>query len=788
MLARVIQRFPTGSAVAGYAVAVALAFWGFWRGRSLLNPFSDQTHVYPFRKFAVEYLKQYGDVAGWNPYILGGMPFAANVTNGDTFYPSMLLRLFLPVDVGITLGFLIHILLAGAFTFLFLRALKLDWGAAFVGGAAYMFTGQLVSLVTAGHDGKLAVSALMPLALLCLYRAVSLGAWRWYVGFGVVVGLSLLSPHVQLTYYLLMAAGFFWLFMVVWSRERPIGHAWWHSALLFGGGLAVGFALDGIQLIPFAEYVAYSPRGAAAAAAGASSTGWAYATSYAMPPEELLNVVWPSFSGMVENYWGRNFLKYHSEYLGIAPLMLACLGFGLTERRRMAWFFAFLITYGVLFALGGHTPFYRLPYHLLPGIRMTRGAGMIFFLAAFGVAVLAGFGVQTLLRGAGQVRRGFLMGWLAVLGAGVILAVAGGFKGIMLSFAPPQRLAVVDANYGTFTWDTLRGFMIALGAGSLVLALQKKRLVGDAWGLALGGLVLLDLWSVEQRQIRFGQPARQLFAADSVVRAVSTDSGLYRLLPVPSSNSVYWQDNYLMAHGIRSVLGYQGTELHRYDELLGGKNEWRNVGNPNLWRLLAIKYIVIDRAVELPELVPVGEGPLAPYQGPPVHLYRYVQAQPFAWLVRAALEVPDNQARDALMDPRFDPRRLVLVPPEAGVGKTELSALPEPVADPVEVVEERPGQYRFTLNRPAVEPAYLFVSEPHYPAWRATVDGSVVPVVRAQYALMAVPIPAGARSVELAFQSRSYQLGRLLTLAALLLVGTVAAHSWWRARGRAGDG
>jgi hypothetical protein len=766
MLARLIQRYPTLLASSVYAAAVALAFWPFWQGRSLLNPASDLNHVYPFRQFAVEHLKQFGGVAQWNPYIFGGMPFAANVTNGDTFYPGMLLRLFLPVDAGITLGIMIHIVLAGGFTFLFLRALKLEWGPAFVGGAAYMFTGQLVSLVTAGHDGKLAVSALLPLALLCLYHGISRGDWRWYLGFGGTLALSLLSPHVQMTYYLLMVAGFFWLFMVRWSGERPKSHTWLASGLLFVLGLSVGFALSAVQSIPFAEYIGYSPRGAEAAAAGASSTGWAYATSYAMPPEELLNVVWPSFSGMVENYWGRNFLKYHNEYLGIVPLMLACLGFGLPEKRRLAWFFAFLITYGVLFALGGHTPFYRLPYHLLPGIKMTRGAGMIFFVVGFGVAGLSAFGTQAVLRAAGNVRRGVLIWWSGVLGAVAVLALAGAFKGIMVSFAPPERLAIVDANYATFTWDTVRALVIALGVAGLVLALRKRRLATEAWALALGGLTLLDLFSVEQRQIRFGPRARDLFAPDAVMQAIAHDGDLYRVLPVAG----YTADNYPMAHGVRTVLGYQGTELHRYDELLGGKNDWRNIGSPNIWRLLAVKYLVVDRRVEFPGLTMVGEGPLETYQGDSVYVYRYEQAQPFARVVAEAFKVPDDQVISTLINTRFDPARLLLVAPDAPAGVATLTTLPDPVPIDVKAVQVRPGWYRFDLASPPARPSYLFVSENYYPAWRATVDGADTPVLRAQYALTAVPLPAGARSVELVLRSRTYRIGRLITLGTLLLV------------------
>lgn len=796
MLSRLIQRHPTLTASSLYAAAVALTFWPFWPGQSLFNPLSDQNHVYPFRQFAIDYLREHGDFAPWNSYIFGGMPFAANVTNGDTFYPlSIVLRLLLPVDIGITLGFMMHIVLAGVFAFLFLRALKLDWGPALVGGAAYMFTGQLVSLVTAGHDGKLVVSALLPLALLCLYRGISRGDWRWYLGFGGTLALSLLSPHVQMTYYLLMAAGFFWLFMVVWSRERAAGHSWLASGLLFVGGLVVGFALSAIQSVPFIEYISYSPRGGEAAAAGAVSTGWAYATSWAMPPEELLNVVWPSFSGMVENYWGRNPcaecspLKLHSEYLGVVPLMLACFAPRLTERRRFAWFFVFLSAYAVLFALAGATPFYRLPYHLLPMIKMTRGASMIFFLASLSVAVLAAFGTQAVLRAAGQVRQTVLLWWVGVLGGAALLALAGAWKGIMLSFAVPNRVPLIDANYGTFTFDTMRGLGVALAAAGLILALRKSRLRGDAWALALVGLVLLDLWSVERRQIRFGPPARELFAADAVVRAIADDQrGPYRvfdgrLLPVVG----YVQDNYLMAHDIRSVLGYQGTELHRYDELLGGKNQWPHATNPNIWRLLAVKYLVIDRVVEFPELTPVGGGPLRTYQGDQVFLYRYEQAQPFARVIAEAFKVPEEQMVPTLVDQRFDPTRLLLVPPDAPAGVTSLTALPEPVPIVVTTTQVRPGWYRFDLAVAPERSAYLFVAENYYPAWRATVDGVDAPVLRAQYALMGVPLPAGARSVDLVFRSHTYRIGRWITFATLLLVaGAIAADRVRRARGSSG--
>jgi uncharacterized membrane protein YfhO len=85
----------------------------------------------------------------------------------------------------------------------------------------------------------------------------------------------------------------------------------------------------------------------------------------------------------------------------------------------------------------------------------------------------------------------------------------------------------------------------------------------------------------------------------------------------------------------------------------------------------------------------------------------------------------------------------------------------------------------------ALDPApdsagYLVVAENWYPDWRATVDGVAAPVVRGDWTLITVPIPAGARKVELWFVSPGYAMGRGIsiasvgvTLALILLPGLI---------------
>ena len=72
----------------------------------------------------------------------------------------------------------------------------------------------------------------------------------------------------------------------------------------------------------------------------------------------------------------------------------------------------------------------------------------------------------------------------------------------------------------------------------------------------------------------------------------------------------------------------------------------------------------------------------------------------------------------------------------------------------------------------ALDPAppaasYVLVSENWFPTWEATVDGRSAPVLRGDGSLIAVPVPAGARRVELTFTSPSYEKGKAISLASL---------------------
>ena len=108
--------------------------------------------------------------------------------HGDIFYPTFLLRMIMPTDVAMTVGFMVHIFLAGLFTYFFLRAWGLGFYPALLGGLAYMMGGPIASYVSPGHDGKLFVSALTPLALWMLVRGIRDGRLWAFGVFALTTG------------------------------------------------------------------------------------------------------------------------------------------------------------------------------------------------------------------------------------------------------------------------------------------------------------------------------------------------------------------------------------------------------------------------------------------------------------------------------------------------------------------------------------------------------------------------------------------------------------------------
>ncbi|MCA9019160.1 MAG: YfhO family protein, partial [Planctomycetaceae bacterium] len=75
-----------------------------------------------------------------------------------------------------------------------------------------------------------------------------------------------------------------------------------------------------------------------------------------------------------------------------------------------------------------------------------------------------------------------------------------------------------------------------------------------------------------------------------------------------------------------------------------------------------------------------------------------------------------------------------------------------------------------TINASLTSPGYLVLSDIYYPGWTARIGDQELPVLPADYALRAIPLPAGKHQLELSYTPPGFQIGRIISVTALALL------------------
>jgi len=774
-------RYGAGIAALVYAVSVLTLAWPALIGKFLVNPRSDQYIAgYAFREFAASTLRATGHFPLWNPYQFGGMPFVAAM-HGDIFYPTFLLRMFLPTDVAMTWGFILHVFFAGFLTFLFLRQAGFRFGGALVGGLAYMLSGHIATFVSPGHDGKLFVTALFPLLLWTVVAWIRDGK-RWALGaMALVVGLDVLTPHPQLLQYSLLAAGAYAVVLAVGLAKD--GDATGRDAIIrlaaALGAVVVGLLIGAVQFLPVREYVAWSPR-----AAGIGT--YDRATSFAKNPQEIFNAYLPEFTGILDAYWGPNGIHFQGDYAGAVALVLAgagLVGFRHDPRKRILWFWLGATIVALLWSLGRFTPFYLIPFYLIPGTKYFRAPDTVFFIGTFGMAVFVARGVERAI--AGEVGRKYALWWLGFAVAVALLAISGGLTAFARSIAPPERLDAVDANSAALVAGAFRSFLFVALSVAVLLGLRQP------WGSVFRAAPLVwvavlcsaDLLWIDRLYWTFSPPAAELYTATPAVNFLAHLPQPARVIPIQlaeGESPAKYDGSGLMVNRVLNTFGYHGNEIARYNDLVDIEqgsgptiqSTKEVIGNPNVARLTATQYILTN-SIQLPNVLPGVTKVFGPDTDDPSgetdYVFRLPTTTPYAWVAPVIVKAPDDAVLATVKDPRFDVATAALFEPGApvtgaAVGKT----LPPPTGIAVHVDSYAPGHVEMTLDRPAPAGAALVAAENFYPGWHATVDGKDAPIGRAQYSLIGVGLPTGARKVTLDFSSTPYETGKIITWLAIL--------------------
>ena len=123
----------------------------------------------------------------------------------------------------------------------------------------------------------------------------------------------------------------------------------------------------------------------------------------------------------------------------------------------------------------------------------------------------------------------------------------------------------------------------------------------------------------------------------------------------------------------------------------------------------------------------------------------------------------DREAFQAFYQTNLDFRQIVILPPEA---RGSIAAMRQTGAH---VLDTTFADQDVSIRVHSPAPSLVVISQSHYPAWKAYVEGRPATIWRANYAFQAVQVPAGEHQVQLVYEDSKLKVGAVLSGAGLLV-------------------
>ncbi|MEO0132519.1 MAG: YfhO family protein [candidate division WOR-3 bacterium] len=734
---------------------------------------------YPAREVITKQIAKFKAIPMWYNYIFGGLPTVTG-PYGDvaTIYPFI--RLIIPTHLFWTYLFVIGMMIAGIGMYLFLKSLDISNGISLLGGIAYMFCGNLVSTTYAGHEGRMLSIALFPLAFFFWNKGILTKSVYWFVFAAAVAGFSMTHAHFQLTYYGIWLAFVYFIvkFIENWKVNTRTEKIKLVGYVVLSVIIAIG--LLAVNYLPLLANLKYGARG--------EIRGYEFASSWSLPISELFDLIVPEFSGILENYWGQNPFKLHTEYFSIIVVLLAILGIATKFKDSRMKFFLGSAIVVTLIALGGHTPFFKLIYYVLPGVKRFRGPSMAFYLVVFSTVVMGAIGLQYLSSSqqdkkvAGQLRKKikclFFVTVVCFLVLILLFIMAKNNIGAHINNA--DKLKAFHNNLPIFWQGSLIAGLLIVITISLVYSFLHQKISHNKLLTLLIPLILFDLWRIDRKFLKVVEHPSIYYAPDEVIKFLKTDTTLHRVHPLYYERS---NDGIFDIHNIQSAGGYCPNPLQTYQDFIGaGQTVMYSAPNflySNFLNLLNIKYIIsvplpediskydisIQQIIrELKNFVNRPEFEMV-YVGRRNVIYKNNKILPRAFVAFKYKIMADKQEIiNLLKDPRFDPSQIVILSDSVLI--PDVSPATESFSGTAKIVKYTPNQ--IIIDAELNSFGFLVLSENYHPDWQCEVDGVKTPVYRAYHTLRAIPLNPGKHTIKFYYISKYYQLGSVITLITML--------------------
>jgi hypothetical protein len=742
-------------------------------------------------KEVLDYREASGEQALWTDRMFGGMPtyfisleFAGDITN-------------LLISV-LTLG-LPHPINGLFFGMVSMYILLLSFGVRpvfSVGGAiAFSFNTYNLLSLEAGHNAKIWAVCLIPLILLGIHLAFErkkiLGAALLALG----LLLQLKFNHLQITYYTLIISVVYVLVRLIfgWKKEGATELIKTLGILAIGAGLAVGGNLG--RIATALEYSPYSTRGKATLETESAGLDREYAFGWSNGIMETLTLVVPDFYGGGSNtplpknsesekalraqgldpaqingfikgaptYWGNQPFTGGPIYGGVILVFLAVLGIWAAPKESLITFGAIII-FSLMLSWGKNMAWFNyMLFDILPGYNKFRAVSMALGMTLFAIPVLGMISLERLAR-----TKDLKPLWMSagiVAGLALILAVASGaffrFEGAADANFPDWLVSALKADRkAMLSSSAWRSFAFVLLAAGLIYFYLKGKISDLILGLGLMALITIDIWTINRRYLNEesfqGNPSRQFFSETPAEKSISGDQSHFRVLSLTEGLTQGARTSYRF----NSLGGYHGAKLRRYQDLVDnslqfelqgfiakaqeGTFDWEAIGVINM---LNAKYLIAGN-----EANAVFENPEA--NGP-------------AWVPTEIIAVESNKEE-------IEKIGEINTKSQATVNLQEFGQI-KAGSGQVTLAEYSPNQLKYQAEM--TQGGLAVFSEIHYPeGWKATIDGKEVPILRTNYLLRGLEVPAGSHEIVFTFAPSSYISTKTATVIFqyLIVLGLIA--------------
>ncbi|AHJ95917.1 YfhO family protein [Hymenobacter swuensis] len=510
-----------------------------------------------------------------------------------------------------------------------------------------------------------------------------------------------------------------------------------------------------------------------------SETGKALAAA-GVPPVQLAD-----YLAQMPTYWGDQPITSGPVYVGAVVFFLFVLGLMVADRRTRIWLLAGTLL-SIMLAWGKNfEAFNYLMFDYFPGYNKFRAVSMALTIAQLAMPLLAVLALGRVLRGrtltgvaAAPVSTHPTLAALtgkptddadtALLKKHVVraLAITAGLcalaflAGLVSDFASPIDAQLQQSGFpldalradraSLLRTDVFRSLFFVVAAGAVLWFFLQRKLSAGLAATLVGLLTLVDLWGVDKRYLNDGNFQQETIAEQFVPspadQQILQDKDLsYRVLNVQNPFNEA-QTSYFH----KSIGGYHGAKLHRYQDLI---ERQISTNNTAVLSMLNTRYVI----------VPGQE------QGQPQQVQRNPGALGNAWFVSQVQKVqsPDEEMK-ALMGLNAATTAVV------DVSKFPLSQTTYP-AEGSSIALTKYTPNALTYRATAAQAGLVVFSEIYYAdGWQAFIDGKEVPHLRANYVLRALPVPAGTHTIEFKFEPAAYTIGNTVSLvSSVLLIGAM---------------